>query len=156
LFDQVLAGIALHFAREEAVEFAVERVPAHRVFRTGQLAGETQAGAVEAPRGAGLADHLEAFGRAVAHRDRGESLPGVLAVVDALAEALLQLLGVGGSAPLERGDPAVDRNRRERRARLAGLGEQEADHLNRMAHHIVEHAAALLVALPEPRGVRPR
>ncbi len=43
----------------------------------------------------------------------------------------------------------------ERVARLARAGEQVADDFHRMAHHVVEHAAALQLALPEPGHVRP-
>ena len=39
-------------------------------------------------------------------------------------------------------------------ARLAGFGQQEARRLDRVAHHVVQHPAALQFALPEPGVVR--
>ncbi len=48
-----------------------------------------------------------------------------------------------------------DARRPHRRERRAGLREQMPDDERRVAHHVVEHAAALQLAAPEPRHVRP-
>ena len=47
-----------------------------------------------------------------------------------------------------------DARRPHARRRRAGLGEQMPHDERRVAHHVVEHAAALQRALPEPRHVR--
>ena len=85
----------------------------------------------------------------------GEVFAGLLGVVHVGAHHAGELLGVRGTRPLETGDVTRHAHRPHRRGRLARLGEQMLHHERRVAHHVVEHAAALQVALPEPRHVRP-
>ena len=76
-------------------------------------------------------------------------------VVDLVAHRLAQPLRVLGTRPLQARDLARDLHRAHARERLARPREQVPHEQRRVAHHVVEHTAALQIALPEPRRVRP-
>jgi hypothetical protein len=151
LLHQVLARGAAHLAAEEQVEAGVEAVPRHRVLGAQQLGRQPEPRAHEAPRRAHLAEHRQPLGRLELDGRAGVVLGRPPAEVD--PHRLLQPLGVRGARPLEARDVAAHPRRPHHR--LAGGAQQVAHEQRRVAHHVVEHPAALLVAAPEPRRVRP-
>ena len=85
-----------------------------------------------------------------------EILRRSLRVVDLLAHHLAEALHVRRARPLERCDVSCDAHGLHGAQRLARLGEEVPHDERRVAHHVVEHAAALQVSLPEPGHVRAR
>ena len=119
-----------------------------------QLGRQAQPRAHEAPARRRLADHGVPVGRLELDHDAREVLRRRAPVVRA-PHLLRQLLRVRRPRPLERRDVPGDPLRLHRRQRLARLGQQVPHHERRVAHHVVEHAATLQPAAPEPRRVRP-
>ena len=83
----------------------------------------------------------------------GEVFGGALPVVHVRAHLLAEPLHVLGAGPLEARHVGGDALGTHRGPRGAGLGEQVAHHQRRVAHHVVQDAAALEVTAPEPRHV---
>src|SRR5690606_7461237 len=120
-----------------------------------QLEAEPQARADVAPGRGALGDHLVAVAVAVDHGGAGVVLRRAEPVVHLRAVPAGQVVGVGRPGPLQAGDGGVHADRGQPLAgRDARRGQQVAAGLHAVAHHVVEDAAALLVALPEPRTVR--
>ena len=79
-----------------------------------------------------------------------EILGRILRVIDLLPHLLGEHRAIMGTRPLETGDMRRYADRLHRRQRLARFGEQVPHDERRMTHHVIEHAAALQLALPEP------
>src|SRR5439155_860207 len=62
--------------------------------------------------------------------------------------------GIFREAPLQARDLPGYADRLERGIRRAGRGQKMPNQHDRVAHHVVQHAAALQVAAPKPRLVR--
>src|SRR5262245_46316429 len=88
-------------------------------------------------------------------REAREIFCGLARVVHLLAVLRGQLAPVSWPRPLETRDMRSDSYRTDRRARRPWRRQQVPDQHGRVAHHVVEHAATLQLAAPEPGSVRP-
>ena len=156
LFDQVLAGLALDLAAEEHLQPGVEGVDLQGVFGPEELHAQAQPGADVAPARRRLDDDDLAVVVPVLDERAGEILGRPVEVVGLPAAVLGQDGGVFRLLPLEAVGVGRDADRGQDIARRARRRQHEPGLLDRMAHHVVEDAAALQRAFPEPGHVRVR
>src|SRR5204863_9132777 len=70
-------------------------------------------------------------------------------------DGFTHVYGLPGTAPFEPRAQRCDARRLYSGERVARLREQVANDERGVAHHVVQHAAALELAAPEPRHMRP-
>ncbi|OQB50446.1 MAG: hypothetical protein BWX98_02625 [Candidatus Aminicenantes bacterium ADurb.Bin147] len=154
LFDEVLAGLAPDLPAEEDLQGAVERVDLEGVLGAEQLHAEPEARSDVAPARRRLDDEDLAVLVPELDQGPGEILGRAVEVIGLSAAVFLQDGGVFRLLPLEAIRVGRDRDGRQDVARRPRRRQHEAGFLDRVAHHVVEHSAALERSFPEPRHVR--
>ncbi len=136
------AECRLYLATEEQVEARVERVPGHRVFRSEQLGRQTKSGADETPGCGGFTDDPLAIGGFELDHHARVVLGRMVGVVDLRSHRRGESGRVLGALHLRLLMCAETRMGRSA-SRPASGAVRVADEQDRVAHHVIEHAAAL-------------